>query len=72
MRADKISPLLIYAKGRGKGKKRLPDIQKYWLPIHTQNFEAIKELIVGYTKRWLPSKKLLCARSKENSQMVNL
>ncbi len=44
--ADKISPLPLYAKGKGKGKKRSPDIQKYWIPIHTTNFEAIKSLIV--------------------------
>ncbi len=44
--ADKIRPLPTYAKVRGKGKKRSPDIQKYWLPIHKTNFEAIKELIV--------------------------
>ncbi len=46
MIANKISPLPTYAKGKGKGKKRSPDIQKCWLPIHTKNFEAIKELIV--------------------------
>ncbi len=44
--ADKISPVLLYAKGKGKGKKRSPDIHKYWMPIHTTNFEAIKSLIV--------------------------
>ncbi len=27
--SDKISPLPTYAKGKGKGRKRLPDIQKY-------------------------------------------
>ncbi len=43
---DKIQPLPLYAKGKGKGRKRSPNIQKYWLPIHTTNFEAIKSLIV--------------------------
>ncbi len=29
---DKIKPLPIYAKGKGKGKKHSLDIQKYWMP----------------------------------------
>ncbi len=33
-------------KVKAKVKKRSPDIQKYWMPIHTTNFEAIKSLIV--------------------------
>ncbi len=41
-----ISPLPLYANGKGKGKKRSHNIQKYWMPIHTTNFEAIKSLIV--------------------------
>ncbi len=44
--ADKIQPLPLYTKGKGKGRKCSPNIQKYWLPIHTTNFEAIKSLIV--------------------------
>ncbi len=52
MTADKISLLPKYAKGRGKGMKSSPDIQKYWLPIHTKNFEAIKELIFQVIFIW--------------------
>ncbi len=44
--ADKIQSLPLYAKGKGKGRKCSTNIQKYWLPIHTTNFEAIKSLIV--------------------------
>ncbi len=42
--ADKIQPLPLYDKGKGIGRKRSPNIQKFWLPIHTTNFEAIKSL----------------------------
>ncbi len=45
-KADKISPLATYSKDKGSGRKRSPEIQKYLLPIHTKNFEAIKSLIV--------------------------
>ncbi len=38
--ADKIKHLPLYAKGKGKGKKLSPNLQKYWMPIHTNNFEA--------------------------------
>ncbi len=41
-KADKISPLTTYAKWKGLGKGRSTDIQKFWIPIHTTNFEAIK------------------------------
>ncbi len=53
--SNKISPLPTYAKGKGKGKKRFPDIQKYWMPIYTTNFEAIKELIVQALVLHLPA-----------------
>ncbi len=53
--SDKISPLPTYAKGKGKDRKRSPDIQKYWLPIHTTNFEAIKEMIVKAPVLHLPA-----------------
>ncbi len=53
--ADKISPLPLYAKGKGKGKKCSPDIQKYWIPIHTSNFDAIKSLIVQAPVLHLPA-----------------
>ncbi len=53
--ANKISSLALYAKGKGKGKKRSPDIQKYWMPIHTTNFEAIKSLIVQASVLHLPA-----------------
>ncbi len=48
-----ISPLPLYAKG--KGKKRSPDIQKYWMPLHTTNFEAIKSLIMQAPVLHLPA-----------------
>ncbi len=51
----KIKPLPLYAKGKGKGRKRSPNIQKYWLPIHTTNFEAIKSLIVQALVLHLPA-----------------
>ncbi len=53
--ADTISPVPTYSKGRGKGKKRSPNIHKYWQPIHTANFEAIKELIVKSHVLHLPA-----------------
>ncbi len=51
--ADIISSLPLYAKG--KGKKCSPDIQKYWMPIHTTNFEAINSLIVQAPVLHLPA-----------------
>ncbi len=53
--ADKISTLPLYDKGKGKGKKCSPDIQKYWMPIHTTTFEAIKSLIVQVPVQHLPA-----------------
>ncbi len=43
---SKIQPLATYNKGKGPGRKRSPDILKFWRPIHTKHFEAIKSLIV--------------------------
>ncbi len=54
--SDKIGPLLTYAKGKGKGEKRSPDIQKNWMSIQTTNFEAIKELIVQAPVLHLPAR----------------
>ncbi len=54
--ADKIKPLPLYMKGKGKGKKHSSDIQKYWMPIHTTNFEAIKSLIVQAPVLHLPAR----------------
>ncbi len=53
-KADKISPLVTYNKG--KGRKRSPDIHKFWMPIHTKNFKAIKSLIVDAPILHLPSR----------------
>ncbi len=53
--AYKISPLPTYAKGKSKGRKQSPDIHKYWMPIHTSNFEAIKALIVQAPVLHLPA-----------------
>ncbi len=53
--ADKIQRLPLYAKGKGKGRKCSPNIQKYWLPIHTTNYEAIKSLIVQAPVLHLPA-----------------
>ncbi len=53
--ADKIQPLPLYTKGKGKVSKLSPDIQKYLLPIHTTNFEVIKSLIVQAPVRHLPA-----------------
>ncbi len=52
----KISPLSTNAKGKGSGKNRSPDIQKFWMPIHTTDFEAIKSLIVKAPTLHLPAK----------------
>ncbi len=38
--------MLPYAKGKGAGKHKSPDIQKFWTAEHTSNFELIKKLIV--------------------------
>ncbi len=54
--AGKISPVPLNAKDKGKGKKHLPDIQKYWMPIHTTNFKAIKSLIVQALVLHLPAR----------------
>ncbi len=43
---NKISPLPPYAKGKGAGKSKSPDIQKCWMAEHTNNVEMIKKLIV--------------------------
>ncbi len=53
--ADKIKPLPLYAKGKDKGKKGSTNIQKYLLPNHTTNFEAIKSLIVQVPVLHLPA-----------------
>ncbi len=52
--ADKIQPLPLYTKGKDKDRKLSLNIQKYWLPIHTTNFEAIKSLIVQAPVLHLP------------------
>ncbi len=54
--ADKICPLANYNKGKGSGRKRSLDIQKFWMPIHTKNFEAIKSLIVDAPILHLPAR----------------
>ncbi len=53
--ANTIQPLPLYAKGKGKGRKCSPNIQKYWFTIHTTNFEAIKSLIVQAPVLHLPA-----------------
>ncbi len=53
---DKISPLLTYAKGKVSGEKRSPDIQKFWMPIHITNCEAIKSLNVKAPILLLPAR----------------
>ncbi len=52
----KISHLATYNKGKGSVRNRSPDIHKFWMPIHTKNFEAIKSLIVEAPILHLPSK----------------
>ncbi len=41
---------------KGSGKKRSPDMQMFWVPIHTTNFEAIKSLIVKAPILHLPTR----------------
>ncbi len=53
--AYKIRPLPTYVKGKGRGRKHSTDIQKYWMPIHTSNFEAIKALIIQAPVLHLPA-----------------
>ncbi len=55
-RCDKIPPLGDYKKGKGKGKRHSPDIQKYWLPLHSANFQMIKDLIVQAPILHLPAR----------------
>ncbi len=55
-RCDKIPPLNDYTKGKGKGKRCSPDIQKYWLPLHSANFQMIKNLIVQALVLHLPAR----------------
>ncbi len=45
-RSDKIPPLGDYTKGKGKGKICSPDIQRFWLLLHSANFQMIKDVIV--------------------------
>ncbi len=53
---SKIQPLATYNKGKGPGRKRSPNILKFWTPIYTKNFEAIKSLIVEAPILHLPSR----------------
>ncbi len=53
--ANTLIPLPVYAKGKGKGKKRSLYVQKYWMPIHTTNFDTIKSLIVQAPILLLPA-----------------
>ncbi len=55
-RCDKIPPLSDYTKGKGKGKRAPPDIQKFWLPLHSANFQMIKDLIVQACVLHLPAR----------------
>ncbi len=48
-KVDKINPLATYNKGKGSGRKSSPDIHKFWMPIHSKNFEAIKTLHLSCT-----------------------
>lgn len=41
---EKIAPLPDYAKGKGRSKKRSPDITSLWTDVHTKCFEEAKEL----------------------------
>ncbi len=52
-----MQPLPLYAKGKGKGRKSSPYMQKYWFPIYTFNFEAIKSLIVQAPVMHLPARR---------------
>ncbi len=55
-RCDKIPPLGDYTKGKGKGKRHSPDIQKYWLQLHSANFQMIKDHIVQTPVLHLPAR----------------
>ncbi len=44
LKLAKINPLVAYSKGAGRC--RSPNIQEFWTQQHTDNFEAIKQLIV--------------------------
>ncbi len=43
---DKINPLTPYSKGKRAEWGRSPNIQEFWTQRHTDNFEAIGNLIV--------------------------
>ncbi len=53
---SKVQPLVTYNKGIGPERTSPPDIQKFWKPIHTKNFEAIESLIVKVPLLHLPSR----------------
>ncbi len=53
---NKIPSLPPYAKGKGVGKCKSPDIQKFWTAEHTNNFEMIKKLIVKSPVLCLPDR----------------
>ncbi len=55
-KCDKIYPLGDYTKGKGKGKRRSPYTQKHWLPLHSANFQMIKDLIVQAPVLHLPAR----------------
>ncbi len=55
-KVDQICPLSTYAKAKGSVKKRSADIQKFWMPVHITNFEAIKSLIVKAPILHLPAR----------------
>ncbi len=52
----KINPLTAYSKGKGPGRRKSPNIQEFWTQKHTDNFEAIKKLIVKAPVLHLPNR----------------
>ncbi len=69
-RCDKIPPLGDYTKGKGKGKRRLSDIQKYWLQLHSANFQMTKDLIIPAPVLHLPAFYLECDSSDKHVSVI--
>jgi hypothetical protein len=51
----KIKPQPQYSKGKGTGRKKSPDIQKFWTTEHTKCFQEIKVLITKTPVLHLPN-----------------
>jgi hypothetical protein len=56
VKPDKIKPLPGYAKGKGKGRQKSPDIRQFWTNEHTISFEKIKQVLSKKPVLCLPNR----------------